>query len=385
MSPHAIHHAGCGCGLSRRGLLGAAAGAGALSVGVDASAQPAGGGGGARPGKRGPWVDAHVHLQAPEWFAGNVFERPAPRKRRRTAPQPPGPGIRGARSLESAEQAKKATSYGPTLAEQTRRLLDEMDAAGIDTAVLMAMDYDYTGKKLRVQHWEQLVALAQVRDAHPGRFVLFAAVDPRRGAGAVELLRRAKRELNIAGMGEFAPHFFGFAPNDRERCYPIYQACAELDLMVAPNCSIVTSHISRWCDPIYFEDVANDFPTINISLTSAGYAHWTETAITLAASKPNVYLDVGDWQARFFADPVDNVIRYVRRCLDTDARHKIMFGSDHPVYNRTVSEKAWVEVFTVEAAKRGMAFTDEELHLFFSDNAQEFLDMDLVMPAKARR
>jgi uncharacterized protein len=198
-------------------------------------------------------------------------------------------------------------------------------------------------------------------------------------------VRRAKRELNIAGMGEFAPHFFGFAPNDRERCYPIYEACAELDLMVAPNCSIVTSHISRWCDPIYFEDVANDFPTINISLTSAGYAHWTETAFTLAASKPNVYLDVGDWQARFAADPVGRVISFVRRCLDTDARHKIMFGSDHPVYNRTVSEKAWVEVFTLEAAKRGTPFSEEDLHLFFSDNAQEFLDTDLVVPARAAR
>ena len=372
MLGHAIHHSGCGCGPSRRLLLGAGLGSAALAL--PAQAQPLG-----RVAKRGPWVDAHMHLQSPEWFRANVFERAPPRKRRRQSPPPPGAGIRGARSLEDPIQGRLTAAYGPTLAEQTRRILTEMDAAGIDVGVLMAMDYDYTGEKLRVSHWDQLVALAQVRDRHPGRFVLFAAIDPRRGTAGVEMLRRAKAELGIVGMGEFAPHFFGFAPNDRARCYPIYEACAELDLMIAPNCSIVTSQISRWCDPIYFEDVANDFPTINISLTSAGYPLWSETALALANSKPNVYLDIGDWQARMAPDPVDHVIRFVRRCLDTDARHRIMFGSDHPVYNRTVSERAWVEVFTVEAARRGMAFSDDDLHLLFSDNAQEFLDLDLPM------
>lgn len=375
MDAHAIHHTDCGCGPSRRRLLGV--GLGVAAMGMQAQAQPQG----ASPlRKQGPWVDAHMHLQSPEWFSGNVFARAVPRRRRRQGPPPPGPGIRAARSLEDPAQTRLAASYGPTLEEQTRRMLAEMDGAGIDVGVLFAMDYDYTGEKLRVPHWEQLVALARVRDLHPGRFVLFAAIDPRRGKAGVDLLRRAKAELGIVGMGEFAPHFFGFAPNDRERCYPIYEACAELDLMIAPNCSIITSQISRWCDPIYFEDVANDFPQINISLTSAGYPHWAETALALANSKPNIYLDIGDWQARMAADPVDHVIRFVHRCLDTDARHKIMFGSDHPVYNRTVSEKAWVEVFTLEAGRRGLGFSDEELHLLFSDNAQEFLDLDLPMP-----
>ncbi|MFN9926554.1 MAG: amidohydrolase family protein, partial [Phenylobacterium sp.] len=246
------------------------------------------------------------------------------------------------------------------------------------------MDYDYTGRKLKVPHWEQLVQLAGVRDRHPGRFVLFAAVDPRRGRGAVELLRRAHRELKITGMGEFAPHFFGFPPNDR-RCYPLYEACNELGLHVAPNCSMVTSMNSRWCDPAFWEDVANDFPQMNICLTSAGFPHWTDTALALCGAKPNVYLDVGDWQARFSPDPVETVLRFVKASLETDARHKILFGSDYPVYAASVSEKAWVEVFTREAAVRGIRFSDEDLHLFFSDNAQEFLDMDIPWRGSPRR
>jgi hypothetical protein len=58
-----------------------------------------------------------------------------------------------------------------------------------------------------------------------------------------------------------------------------------------------------------------------------------------------------------------------------------MFASDHPVYNRTVSEKRWLEVFTHDAKTRGLELSSEDLELFFSENAQEFLDLDLpVLP-----
>lgn len=381
--PMHIHDEGCGCGPSRRGILGggalltaglAVAGTASAKATTAATVQTS-----PITGKRGPWVDAHVHLQAYDWFSGNVFAGQSRTRRRRATPRPAAGS--GARSIEQATANTPAQTYGPDLQSQTRRLLDQMDAAGIDTAVLFAMDFDYTGEKLRVPHYEQLVRLAAVRDAHPGRFILFAAIDPRRGAEGLELLRRAHNELQITGMGEFAPHFFGFAPNDRERCYPIYELCSELDLPIAPNCAIVANSISRWCDPIYFEDVAIDFPELNISLTSAGMPHWTETALALAQTKQNIWLDIGDWQAPLTSDPVGHVLQFVRRALDTDARHKILFGSDYPVFSRAVSEKTWVEVFTVQAQARGIAFSDEDLHLLFCDNVQEFLDRDLPMPA----
>lgn len=371
----------CACHPDRRRFL--AMGAGTVAVGAalgtQTEAQIA-----AAPPKRGPLIDAHMHLQAPEWFRSSVFARPEPPPRRRASPRPPTARLVAETSLIEPDRAARVRSYGPTIAEQTRRILDEMDEAGIDTAILYAMDYDYTGEKLRVDHYEQIRQLAEVRDRNPGKFVLFAAVDPRRPKGGVEMLRRLHTDFRISGMGEFAPHFFGFAPNDRERCYPLYEACAELGLHIAPNCSIITPMISRWCDPAYFEDVATDFPQINVCLTSAGKPHWKDTAIALAQSKANVFLDTADWQARTTSDPIGTVIDLVRTCLDTEARHKILFGSDHPVYAGQVSVKRWADVFRKDAAARGRPFSEAELHLFFSDNAQEFLNIDLPMPAARR-
>ncbi len=363
------HEHGFGCGVSRRAVL-----VGSGAVAAAAAATP-----GLAAPRKSPWIDAHVHLQGYDWFKGDIFGAAKRHPPRRPGTPPVERNGGGARSFAEA-RSDSGKAYGFDLAAQTERLLDQMDAGGIDTAILYAMDYDYTGAKLTLPHDEQVAALARVRDAHPGRFILFAAIDPRRGKAGIELLRRLHKDHGIAGMGEFAPHFFGFAPNDRERCYPIYELCAELGLHIAPNCSIIANTVSRFCDPLYFEDVAFDFPQVNLCLTSSGIPHWAESAIALAQAKPNVFLDVGDWQAKVTRDPVGNVLSFVRRALDTDARHKIMFGSDYPVFSRSVSTKTWVDVFTIEAAKRGAAFSDTELQLLFSDNAQDFLGRDLALP-----
>ncbi|XOV87939.1 MAG: amidohydrolase family protein [Pseudomonadota bacterium] len=331
--------------------------------------------------KLAPWIDAHVHLQSREWFKGAIFERKAKTNRRRQAPRKPLSDTEYRIAALRQQRGEGRGEYGPGIMEQGRRFVDQMDEAGIDTAVLYAMDFDYTGEKLRVDHWHQLVQLKGVVDAYPGRFLLCAAIDPRRGKEGIALLRRSVEELGVIGMGEFAPHFFGFAPNDREHCYPIYETCSELGIPIGPNCSIIgSSHNSRFCHPLYFEDVANDFPNLNIALTSGGAPHWTEEAICLCGAKHNMFMDIGDWQSDMFVDPTANVLAVVRRMLDTPARHKIMFGSDFPVYASDWSERAWVEVFTTKGAEYGISFTEEELNLFFSDNAQEFLDMDIVFP-----
>lgn len=335
--------------------------------------------------KQGPWIDAHVHLTSTEWFSGPIF--PAQRKtnRRRQAPRKP---LADAEFKGAARRASenRESRYGPGIFDRAQRIIDQMDDADIDIAILYAMDYDYTGKITRVDYWDQLVQLKACVDRHPGRFLLCAAVDPRRGKEGIEMLKRSVHELGVVGMGEFAPHFFGFAPNDREFCYPIYETCSDLGIPIGPNCSIIgNSHNSRWCHPLYFEDVAQDFPNLNIALTSGGAPHWIEEAIGLCCAKNNIFMDIGDWQSDKNHRPEETAVLRVKRIMEGPARHSLMFGSDYPVYTREYTEKAWVDLFAERAGEFGVTFTDEELHQFFSDNAQEFLDIDLGFPPGRER
>jgi predicted TIM-barrel fold metal-dependent hydrolase len=63
--------------------------------------------------------------------------------------------------------------------------------------------------------------------------------------------------------------------------------------------------------------------------------------------------------------------------MDTAARYRIMFASDWPVFRAIYDEKDYVEVFTKRARGLGFEFTDEELNLFFGENVQDYLDLNL--------
>jgi hypothetical protein len=175
-------------------------------------------------------------------------------------------------------------------------------------------------------------------------------------------------EFRINGMGEFAPHFFGFPPNDRSAATRSTRPARSSGCIIAPNCSIISSSISRFCDPIYFEDVAQDFPGVNVCLTAPACA-LDRNGHRARQSKVNVYWDVGDWQTRPSKDPIDAVLRFVRRALDSDARHKI---SSAPTTLSTLDgqREDLGRRLHRRSDRRGMPFSDQELHLLFSENPQ---------------
>lgn len=319
----------------------------------------------------GPRIDSHVHLFASSWFTSPVFERLAKTRRRRNAAATISPMFTSPEHQSAAVRAVTA----PTAEAQARQLVVEMDAAGIDIACVMAMDFDMSGGKLALPHWEQLVQLADLQKVFPDRFLLFCGIDPRRGKEGVALFERAVKELRCVGL-KLLPHW-GFYPNDREVCYPLYEKCVEFGVPVTSNCSALpSSHVSRYCHPLLFEEVARDFPEMNICLAHCGAPYWHEYALGLAQAKHNVYVDVGDWQGTDDYS-IRRYLQLIRRAMDTTARHKIMFASDWPVFRGTYDEKGWVQLVSTRAPEFGFTFTDEELRLLFTENAQDFLDLDL--------
>jgi len=326
--------------------------------------------------KTGPWVDNHLHLFVGSWFRGNVFEARTKTKRRRQLAKPLPTYYDADRQNPALRQGALRLAASQSLEEKAELLVAEMDAAGLDKAILMAMDWDMTGEKLAVSHWDQLVQLAAVRDKHPGRFLIFCGMDLRRGKEGLPLFERAVKELGCVGL-KLLPHW-GFYPNDKEMCYPYYERCVEWNIPVTSNCSSLgSSHVAiKYCHPALWEDVAYDFSEMNICLAHSGIPYHYEYALSLAISKHNIYMDVGDWQAKY-PHEIGDYFRLVRRAMDSPARRKIMFASDWPVFRGLFDEKSWVELLTKEAGKYGFAFSEEELNLFFSENVQDYLDLDL--------
>jgi hypothetical protein len=191
-----------------------------------------------------------------------------------------------------------------------------MDAGGVGFGLISAWQ-DASGPLMGNDLVAGFVA------AHPDRLAGIAAVNLLDPMGAVRELRRAVRELGFVGL-RVVPWLWGLPPNDRHY-YPLYAECVELGV---PFCTQV-GHTgpmrgSETGRPIpYLDEVALDFPELTIVGGHIGYP-WTQEMISLCRKYPNVYIDTSAYTIK----------RYPRELVDylrADGRHKVLFGTNHPM------------------------------------------------------
>ena len=196
--------------------------------------------------------------------------------------------------------------------------LEQMDAAGVDVALLTAW---------RGPHGQDLISNDQVAQwvaAHPSRFSGLASVDLDRPMEAVRELRRRVRDDGFVGL-RMLPWLWDAPPTDR-RYYPLYAECVELGV---PFCTQVghTGPLrpSETGRPIpYIDQIAIDFPELTIVCGHVGYP-WTEEMVAVARKHPNVYIDTSAYTVRRF--PPELVAFMKTR---TGGR-KVLFGSNFPM------------------------------------------------------
>jgi predicted TIM-barrel fold metal-dependent hydrolase len=275
-----------------------------------------------------------------------------------------------------------------TFEQNAAHLVGEMDEAGIDTAVVLYLDF--AAPLLRkgpvnpsTELAEKGLAAAARAGAHfPGRFVNFAGIDVRRGAAGVPLLEKAVNEYGFRGCGEIVTTLWQTPPDDREHCYPYYETALALGIPVMIDCTMDAG----FTEPHMYERVAKDFPRLRIGLGGAGIRvapverdgatvpAW-QRMLELAETHPNLYLDLDDWQV-VDATGIERYLGHLRDALDGPARERIMFGSDFPIFSWLYTEKGWIEFILDHMASSGVKLSDEELELFFSKNALGYLGVE---------
>jgi predicted TIM-barrel fold metal-dependent hydrolase len=345
---------------------------------------------GVRPSLRervaGRTVNVHCHLPDSSWLkeppprmpTEMITEESVAAYARRLGVEVPPDAL--------AEARERAVRYNEaeTIRDHAALFIDEMDAAGIDVAVLQMIDHSFQpgdfGRQFKVPYEQVLEEAAEAIASYPGRFLMFAGVDPSRGKAGVPLFERAVVEYGCVGLGEWVTQQWEVFPSDRELCYPYFEKCLDLGVPYSNNCEGRFEH----CAPGVFAQIAEDFPDLRIELSGSGRprpseerngtARWAfpHEALLLADRYPNVYIDMDDWQ-RIDREGITYYLTYLRRALSSDARRRVMFGSDHPVTYLMYSERGWIDITVERAAEYGVLFDDEDLELYFSANALEFL------------
>jgi predicted TIM-barrel fold metal-dependent hydrolase len=228
---------------------------------------------------------------------------------------------------------------------ELNELLDEMDATGVERAVLMTN----MGRST-----ERVLSFV---DARPDRFSL--------GLGGHNLLRPMP---NLRALERFVadhpvaytvigPSFWGdgtYPPSDAVY-YPLYTKCCELDLPLCMNTGLPGPPIpGEVQNPIHLDRVCVRFPELKLCMMH-GADPWWDVAIRLMIKYQNLRLMTSAWSPRHLPE---SLLHFMR----TRGKGKVMFASDSPVLSitRCVTEAAALDL------------APEVLDAYLYQNAQDF-------------
>jgi len=193
-------------------------------------------------------------------------------------------------------------------------LLDEMDAHGVQKAILM----DNIAKPY--------VTARKFAEARPDRFAL--------AMGGLNLLKPMPtlRELSAAvadlpvAYAVVGPSFWGdaqYPPSDAVY-YPLYTKCAELDLPLCLNTGLPGPPIpGEVQNPIHLDRVCVRFPELRLCMIH-GADPWWDVAIRLMIKYENLRLMTSAWSPKRLPE---SLLHYMR----TRGQNKVMYASDWPV------------------------------------------------------
>ena len=188
----------------------------------------------------------------------------------------------------------------PHVPFDVRRLLDRMDAAGVDLAMVCSL----------AQRIENDFIIGLVK-AHPHRLVGFGQVMPQADDALDEIARIA--DAGLSGL-KLHPSLHGYAASDHGLLDPIFEQCARYRLPV-----LINSLDDPFCAPFAIEEVARNHVNVPTIIAHMGAVWNVPDAITVAERQPHVYLETS---ATLLSD--------VRRAYARLGPGKILMGSEWP-------------------------------------------------------
>ena len=247
-------------------------------------------------------------------------------------------------------------------AQPLEGFLLEMDAAGVDKAVLLPVDVS-TAHACHICTNEQIADLVSKEP----RFIGFASVDPRLQE-APKILEHALAGLGLKGLN-LDPAFQRFDLQDQKALYPVLQKCHEhqVPVMVHAGMSWTPSGLSRLARPHLLEDAVQAFPQVNFIIGNFGWP-WLDETLMLAVKYPNVFADTA---ILYSGTPRDTL----KRCLvdhiglDTIERSlagKLIFGTNYPR----------VDMRRFSRGAGAMGLSPETMEKFIRGNAMRLLGME---------
>ncbi|MDE1857574.1 MAG: amidohydrolase [Thaumarchaeota archaeon] len=227
------------------------------------------------------------------------------------------------------------------LPTSTDQILDEMDEAGVDKAVILGQDTSATKSPAFRNYTLKNDDVAKIASRSKDRLIPFAGVDPNAGRAAVRELKRAVASLGMRGLKVHSSASSVYL-NDRKLMFPIYEFCQDAGIPVlfhTGTTGLGDTEI-RYSKPELVDEVCQSFPDLRVVMAHFGWP-WPEVTVAIALRSPNVFIDVSGWKPRYLPT---SIMPY----LNGNLQDRFLFGTDYPM----LRQKEWMDDFRQNLAPK---------------------------------
>jgi predicted TIM-barrel fold metal-dependent hydrolase len=254
------------------------------------------------------------------------------------------------------------------------QLVEQMDGAGIDHAVLLLADFTYALRDSKLTIAEMLARHIAVSRRHPNRFSIFAGVDPRWGRDGISLFEDAVARGDVHGLKVYPP--CGFTASDKD-LRPFYEICSQHGLPVLVHIGATSPVLDfELARPIHIDKAAREFPQVDFILAH-GSVHYPDECAMMCSHRPNVYLDVSGYEV--------SELHNLRHLFSRGVNHKVLFGTDWPLFRLKGKQKDFVSMLVDSNEVFPPAMSQAEMEWFFFRNARRILGKKCRPAAVANR
>jgi predicted TIM-barrel fold metal-dependent hydrolase len=218
-----------------------------------------------------------------------------------------------------------------------QNVLALLDDSGVDYAVVLAETAVITSAIIPNGHVQQFTA------ASNGRLIPFCTFNPYMVLNPAAELDTAVRQDGFRGL-KLYPTYEYFYPN-QPLLYPMYAKAQELGIpvMAHTGSSVFAGSRLKYGDPLFWDDVAVDFPELTIIMCHGGRMLWYDRAASLVRLHKNMYFDVSGLPPKRLPDYWPDLERLA---------DKVLFGTDWPGANIGANVEAFRNLALSEEAKQ---------------------------------
>jgi predicted TIM-barrel fold metal-dependent hydrolase len=271
-------------------------------------------------------IDFHVHLSEYESFGEDAFN-----------------------FFSSAFPSKEEYVEFCRIHSDPQAYLRLMDENGVDYSVVLA---EISPLSTGVAKNEMVEAFCQ---ASP-RLIPFCTINPYLHPNMGDMLEDLCLNHGFKGL-KLLPSYNYFYPNDNF-LYPLYAVAERLGIPVVfhTGSSIFRGTRIKYANPIFYDDVALDFPDMKIIMAHGGRGLWYNEAVIMSRLHKNIYIEVSGLPPQKLLEFFPDMGRFA---------DKFIFGTDWP----SVNVKKNIEII------RNLNISQEAISKILGGNAKKILGL----------